>query len=328
MSIALILPTYNSEEFLAHTLRSITAQERRPDEVLVVDDGSKDDTLTIVEAWAQEQTFRVRLLKNRYPHQGEHSRGPAGGRMTGLLEVQTDMVGLIDHDDVMLPNHLRVTEQALLRHPNMELCFGDALEFDRTHRKQWSLFEGKAIERVLYHEERPSNLRIIAEPLLPSLLIGSYIPTAANLWRRETALQIGGFSRSAGTCDDLLFFLKLSRCGSVGYYPFPIARKRVHDMNLSNVKYSLQHCWNLLYALQQLAEEDDSWNITPGERELIANRIDELREEILYHASREGWQSYIATKKRMGRASKNDVLVGAVRAVVHSTRMIFAKPSA
>ena len=323
MPITVIIPAYNSIEYLPATLASISEQERQPDEVLLVDDNSTDGTVEMAQKWAAAQSFPVRVLQNRLSNEGRP--GPAGGRMTGLLEASGDLIALLDHDDEMLPSHLRLTEQALLAHPGIDLCFADAIEFNHADGRQWSLFAGKAIENSTFLEQEPEGLRILTEPLLRSLMLGSYIPTAANLWRRDAALRVGGFHPFVGTCDDVLFFLCLSRQGKVAYYPFPIARKRVHSGNLSNSKYSLQHCWNHLEVMLYLSGDPKRWDLSKGELIIIGDRIRELRQEILYHASCQGVAVYVKTKRQLGAANKNDFLVGAVRAMIRSTRLMFAR---
>ncbi len=320
MPITVIIPAHNSTRYLAKTLLSLTNQERQPDEVLIVDDHSTDGTVEMAEAWAREQTFTVRVLSNSTPNAGKP--GPAAGRMTGLREATSDMVALLDHDDEMLPCHLRLTEQALLQNPTLSLCFADAVEFSETDGREWNLFGGKAI-RNLPFVEVPPDVRIITEPLLRSLIRGSYIPTAANLWRRDLARQVGGFHPFAGTCDDLLFFLCMSRVGQIAYYPIPIARKRLHSANLSDTKYALQSCWNYYEALRYFNSEAVRWNLSQGEMTLIGDRMSELSQEILYHASRKGVKAYVETKRRLGVANKRHFFVGVVRAMVRSTRLIF-----
>lgn len=324
MAISILIPTYNSTRYLRSTLESVSAQQRKPDEVLIIDDQSTDGTIALCEEWAAKQTFAVRILQNRFPHDGKP--GPAGGRQTGLLEAKSDLIGLLDHDDEMLPCHLQVTEQAMLQHPELSLCFADALEFEEGNQREWSLFQGKTIELASYVEREPLGLRFMTDPLLPTLIHGSYIPTAANLWRREAALQAGGFRTFAGTCDDVLFFLTLSRFGATAYYPFPIARKRTHNGNLSATKYALRHCWNYWEALAYVISEPSRWDLSRGEAILVRERVEELREEILYHASREGLSKYLDARKKLGPSPRSESVYGAVRAMLRSTRLMFAKP--
>ena len=147
MSIAVLVTTHNSSAVILETLQSLSTQDRKPDEVLIIDDKSTDHTLDLVEKWAMSQPFAVQIMDNQFSHDGYPCGGPAGSRTTGLLRTQADLIGVLDHDDLMLPSHLRLTEQALLRNPDMELCFGDTtVFFDDVSLPEKSFFQGKSIE--------------------------------------------------------------------------------------------------------------------------------------------------------------------------------------
>jgi len=303
MSIAVLITTHNASRYISEALDSISRQQRKPDEVFVIDDESTDDTNDIVAEWASRQTFEVQMLANEFSHKDFPCPGPAGSRNTGLSRTEADFIAVLDHDDLMLPEHLQLTEQALLRHPEMELCFGDATEFVDASpgREERSLFAGKPIENVKFTETR-DGLRILAEPMLESLSGGSYVPTAANLWRRQTGTGIGGFDRRAGGADDMLFFSKVSRKGSVGYYPFPIARKRVHSDNMSHERHALQHGLDLYNVLEILLTERELLNLTAREEATLHRQMAEARRGVLYHASRKGLSTYLEIGKMLGEA--------------------------
>jgi glycosyltransferase involved in cell wall biosynthesis len=321
LSIAILLATHNASRFIGETLHSISLQERQPDEVIVIDDASVDSTVDIVARWAKVQKFAVRIEQNRLPHKGISSPGPAGSRTTGLLLSQCDLIATLDDDDLMLPCHLRLTEQALRVHPELELCFGDASVFYESSscgREEPSFLAGKPIEGLRYREQE-NGLRILLEPMLPALVGGNFIPTAANLWRRKTGVEIGGFDRRAGGSDDLLFFSTISRLGKVGYYPFPIARRRVLSTSLSHSKNALRHCWDHLNILTIMLDRANTLRLNREERDAIRRCILPVETEILYHASRRGIPAYLESKKKLGelaRTRSRDVL----RALVFTGR--------
>lgn len=306
MSIAILLATHNASRFIGETLDSISLQERRPDEVIVIDDASIDSTVDIVARWAKVQRFAVRIVQNGLSHKGISSPGPAGSRTTGLLLTQCDLIATLDHDDLMLPCHLRLCEKAMILHPELELCFGDAAVFEESSncgRQEPSFLAGKRVERLRYREQE-NGLRILTEPMFAALVGGNFVPTVANLWRRKTGVEIGGFDRRAGGSDDLLFFCTISRFGKTGYYPFPIARRRVHSTSLSHSKNALQHCWDHLNILTIMRERTNALRLNREEREAIDKCILGVEAEILYHASRRGIRTYMESKKKLGELAR------------------------
>lgn len=97
------MPVYNRAELVERTLDSIAAQNVRPLELVVVDNGSTDASLATVEAWFERHRddpgLHIRILE-------EHRPGAARARQTGLEAVSTEWVQFFDSDDVMLPGLL------------------------------------------------------------------------------------------------------------------------------------------------------------------------------------------------------------------------------
>ena len=199
------------------------------------------------------------------------------------------------------------------------------LEFFEDGSPDRSFTEGKGLQEVPYRESE-SGLRILTQPIFESLLPGSYIPTAANLWRTNTAKEIGGFLPRAGTCDDAIFFMGLSRMGGVAYYPYPIARKRAHEGNLANPRNALRLSWNGYEIVQIILDDADRWKLTASEEAAAAKRLVSLQVDILYHASKNGWQSYRENWSRLG-STANLQPAHPLRALLSSARARFSRQS-
>lgn len=111
--ISIALATYNGAAFLAEQLDSYVAQVRRPDELVVGDDGSTDETLALLNTFAATAPFAVRLLD-----------GPSGGGIAANFErtIRTcsgELILLSDQDDIWLPDKIAVVEQAMAAAPGM-----------------------------------------------------------------------------------------------------------------------------------------------------------------------------------------------------------------
>ncbi|MGC4044602.1 MAG: glycosyltransferase family A protein [Armatimonas sp.] len=95
MKISVVIPAYNAEKTISATLSSILGQTHAPDEIIVVDDGSKDNTCAVVS-----QNFpQVKLLRRE-------NGGPAAARNQGIRDATGDWIALLDADDTWLPNRL------------------------------------------------------------------------------------------------------------------------------------------------------------------------------------------------------------------------------
>lgn len=94
-TISVIMPAYNAARFIARSIQSIQQQTTRPLEILVVDDGSKDNTAEVAAACGE----LVRVIR-------QPNGGPAGARNTGAREARGEWLAFLDSDDAWLPNKL------------------------------------------------------------------------------------------------------------------------------------------------------------------------------------------------------------------------------
>jgi glycosyltransferase involved in cell wall biosynthesis len=109
MRISVALATYNGARFLSEQLRSIAAQTVRPDELVVSDDGSTDDTLRILAGFAEQAGFPVRIVP-------DHPRfGFADNFLHAAGACRHDLVAFADQDDVWMPNKLEIARTRMIR---------------------------------------------------------------------------------------------------------------------------------------------------------------------------------------------------------------------
>lgn len=97
--VSIITPAYNCARFIQETIDSVLAQTHRNWEMLVVDDGSRDDTVAIVEGIGRDDP-RIRVLRQ------QKNMGPACARNAGLQAANGSLVAFLDSDDLWLPNKL------------------------------------------------------------------------------------------------------------------------------------------------------------------------------------------------------------------------------
>ncbi len=135
MKISVALGTYNGAGFLAGQLRSLAAQHRPPDELVVCDDASSDETVAVVRRFAVESPFEVRLELN------PRNLGPASNFARAVSLCRGDVIALCDQDDVWLPQKLTRLEQAMVEDPRLGFVFSNAVLIDaggrRLRRRLW-----------------------------------------------------------------------------------------------------------------------------------------------------------------------------------------------
>lgn len=122
MKICVALCTYNGECFLFEQLNSIKAQSRWPDELVICDDASNDQTVSMARRFAASAPFSVRVVVN----QSTMGSGRNFGQAISLCEGKDAIIVLADQDDVWTVNKLEIIEDQFIRHPDTSVLFSDA----------------------------------------------------------------------------------------------------------------------------------------------------------------------------------------------------------
>jgi glycosyltransferase involved in cell wall biosynthesis len=119
--VSIITPAYNAADFLAATIQSAQQQTVGDFELLVVDDGSTDDTAWIVERFASRDR-RIRLLQ-------QANAGTAAARNTAIRHASGSALALLDSDDLWTPDYLEVQLRILEEHPDVDIVSANAFNF-------------------------------------------------------------------------------------------------------------------------------------------------------------------------------------------------------
>jgi glycosyltransferase involved in cell wall biosynthesis len=119
--VSVVIPVYNGAKYLSECLQSVRDQTLPASEIIVIDDGSEDDTPKVAAAWAPHVRYR------RVAHGGR-----SYARNHGLKFAETDLIAFIDSDDVWLPRKLELQMAALLRETEPAMVFGYVQQFIST----------------------------------------------------------------------------------------------------------------------------------------------------------------------------------------------------
>jgi glycosyltransferase involved in cell wall biosynthesis len=124
LQTSVALCSCNGARYLATQLQSVLAQTVRPDEMVICDDASTDESVSIIRNFAAEAPFEVRLLQN------EKRLGPAKNFEKAIRETRGEIIFLSDQDDVWKPSKVKVILDVLSAHPEAQFAFSDALMID------------------------------------------------------------------------------------------------------------------------------------------------------------------------------------------------------
>jgi len=212
--VSIIIPTYNYGRYIQKAIDSVLAQTFQDFEIIVVDDGSIDNTREIIECQYKD--------KVRYFYQ-EHKGAPAA-RNRGIEESKGEYLVFLDADDYFLPENLEKKIKFLDTHPKYGWVYSDGYFIDETTQKK-----ERASVRLGYNK-----LGVKAGNILRELLIKPIIPTLAVMIRKECLEKVGDFDERLPCLQDYDLWIRVASLYSVGYIDEPLYVKVLHRESISN----------------------------------------------------------------------------------------------
>ena len=123
--VSIIMPCYNRAAFLREALQAINAQTWTQWELIVVDDGSKDDTARVLDELVKEMGI-TQPVSYHY----QENAGPYAARNTGISKARGEFIAMYDSDDLWLPHHLKDCVEALQKHADLDWVYADSRKVD------------------------------------------------------------------------------------------------------------------------------------------------------------------------------------------------------
>ncbi|UAB76396.1 glycosyltransferase family 2 protein [Mesoflavibacter sp. SCSIO 43206] len=145
--VSIITPMYNSEKFILKTINSVVDQTYSNWELLLIDDGSTDNTIQIVEGFKQKYS-NIKLLQN------SKNLGAAQSRNKGIIEAKGDYIAFLDADDLWKPNKLDLQIQFMQTH-NCDVSFSSYEQIDENGKPLNKLVQ--AIPKLTYNKYIKTN---------------------------------------------------------------------------------------------------------------------------------------------------------------------------
>jgi glycosyltransferase involved in cell wall biosynthesis len=204
--VSVVIATYNRAEVVGRAVASVLSQDCQPREVIVVDDGSTDNTASAMAAFGPD----VRLIR-----QDNRERGAA--RNVGLRASRGEMVVFFDSDDEMQPGHLQALLRALQTRPDAAIAYTEAEFYDDRSREIFDVYPRRPVE---------------GDALVRSAM-GNFMATGSVMVRRELLERVGDFDedRSLSGSEDWELWTRCLAESPVVFVPHPTVRIHFHDRN-------------------------------------------------------------------------------------------------
>ena len=205
--VSVIIPVYNSKQFIGQTIDSVFNQEYQDFEVIIVDDGSCDGTEKVISKY-----------KDRLTYIRKENEGISIARNTGIEQTRGEYIAFIDHDDIWLPEKLREQISLLDNNKEIRICFSDAYIIDEKGRRNGTLFKIS-----------PPYSGMVFRQLLEE----NFIPVITAVVKKEVFKGTGLFNPRYRIAEDWDFFLRVSKRYPVAFINRPLAEYRIHAGSFS-----------------------------------------------------------------------------------------------
>jgi len=189
--ISVVIPTYNSSEFITKTLESLTNQTFKYFEVIVVNDGSTDNTEAVISDYTNKNhNLCIRLIN-------QQNKGIAAARNKGIREAKGYYIAFLDHDDIWYPDKLDICYRVFQEYQGIDLV---------CHNEVMRSICGEAIRNLNYGPFVPDMFRRL-------LFKGNCLSPSATIIKKSALLEIGLFREYPHfiTVEDYDLWLRLSK---------------------------------------------------------------------------------------------------------------------
>lgn len=234
MTVSIITALYNHEPFIAQAIESVLAQTYADWELIIWDDGSKDQSLDIARHYSRKYPDKIKV----FIHEGGANQGQENTRNAAIKKASGKYLGLLDSDDFYLPRKLELLVGLLERNPQAGLAYGRADVYLHESSKQIS-----------------SGIRI--EPqgnVFGALVEDNFICAGATLFRSECIESGLQFDPNFRTIGEYPLWIKIARDWEFISTPEVVAVWREHGNNLGT-QLALQAKRELVELAQRLAQD-------------------------------------------------------------------------
>jgi glycosyltransferase involved in cell wall biosynthesis/SAM-dependent methyltransferase len=281
--VALVIPCFNQARFLGAAIESALAQSLPFHEIVVVDDGSTDDTRDVAAR------YPVRIVT-------QANRGLPAARNSGTRETRSQFIVYLDADDRLRSNAVADGLECFARNAASDFVYGHFVNVAD---------DGAVLPTPAF---RPCPEDAYAG-FLRHNLVGMH---AAVMYRRERLLEAGGFDESLPACEDYALYLRMARRGRAASHERVVADYRRHAGSLSsNDRLMLQAVLGVLEQQRSFVRGNREW--TAALREGVRNWKD-------YYGNRLAWQAMAKLREPGGRAQGLGALAEVLRLAPGSLR--------
>jgi glycosyltransferase involved in cell wall biosynthesis len=186
--VSIIVPAYNAAKHISDTIKSVQNQTFKDFELIIIDDGSKDNTLEVIESFLDDKRIKYIFQENK---------GQASARNNGIREAKGSLIAFQDSDDLWKPNKLE-KQLSLFDDPSIGVCYSDVEVLD------------DETEKIIEYKRTNNFEQMRRGDILKDLIYYNFIPFASVIVRKTCLEKVKGMDESILIGDDWDLILRLS----------------------------------------------------------------------------------------------------------------------
>jgi len=226
--VSVVIPCYNVASYIGDTIESILSQTYKNIEIVIVDDGSSDDSKQVIEEY-RKQNNNIELIVQK-------NSGVAIARNNGIRHSNGKYIALLDADDLFLNDNINQKVNFLLQHKNFKAVISDYYIFNKSQKEIIKILPFiNLLQNILYFE-------------------GEGIAGSSNiLLEKEIFYDVGLFNSKLSTSADKHMWIKIFSKYQIGYISQPLFMYRMHDKQMHKNIPLMAHDWRII--LQEIKEK-------------------------------------------------------------------------
>lgn len=205
------MAAYNSENYISDSIKSILEQTFSDFELLIVNDGSTDQTVEVIKGFNDP---RIRLVHN------DKNRGLTYTRNVALTEARGEYIAILDSDDIAVKNRLELQYNFFQQHPEYALCGGHGLFIN---------------QRAEPLNDSDLTVPIGAEEIKMTLLFENTFVNSSTMYKNSVYKELNGYQEYA-PAEDYEFFIRIAEKYPVWNLNEILVKYRIHENNVSTLK--------------------------------------------------------------------------------------------
>ncbi len=256
--VSIVIPTYNSADYIVASVESALQQSYENIEVIVVDDGSTDNTHEVLLPYLSQ----ILYFKQK-------NAGLAGARNTGHQLATGDYIAWLDADDIAHPERIALQVAYLDEHSDTVLLSSDFATFNASGLlapcyidEYYSRIKQQAgIQNIYSHKQtmqlNNQNCTVYNGDLKEQLILGNIVHPPTTMIRRSAIRQAGLLNNTVPSAEDWHYFIKLANYGTFAYIDKPLLNYRLSETQMTSIKNNGKQVFESILGVIDLIEIEE-----------------------------------------------------------------------